>query len=90
MKIFIVIKYENVNTRRIEQGYGTKLYFKLVLNKLKIMKVFTFYLYPFGDLVQKNFDESFHVPTNQRGFLITNELQVNKDLMKVNYESIKN
>jgi len=46
------------------QGYKTRLYFKLVLNKLKVMKGPTyFYLYSFGDLVQRNFHGGFHVPT---------------------------
>ncbi len=36
-QIFIVIKYENVNIKRIEQGYGIRLYLKLVMNKLKLV-----------------------------------------------------
>jgi hypothetical protein len=35
---FIVIKHENVNKKGTEKGYGTRSYFKLVLNKLKIMR----------------------------------------------------
>jgi len=27
-QIFIVIKHESINTKGIEQGYGTKLYLK--------------------------------------------------------------
>jgi hypothetical protein len=32
-----VIKYENVNVKRIEQGYGIRLYLKLVMNKWKVI-----------------------------------------------------
>jgi hypothetical protein len=34
---FIVIKYENINIKRTNQNYGTRLYFKLMLNILKII-----------------------------------------------------
>ncbi len=37
-QIFIVIKYENVNIKGIEQGYGIRLYLKLVMNKLKVIR----------------------------------------------------
>jgi hypothetical protein len=34
---FILIIDENMNVKKIEQGNVAKLYFKLVLNKLKVM-----------------------------------------------------
>ncbi len=36
-QIFIVIKYENINIKGIKQGYGIRLYLKLVMNKLKVI-----------------------------------------------------
>ncbi len=33
-----MIKYENVNIKGIEHEYGIKLYLKLVLNKLKVIR----------------------------------------------------
>ncbi len=41
-----------------KQSYGAKLYFKLMLNKLKVIRSYL-YLHPFGDLVQKR----IHIPT---------------------------
>ncbi len=41
-------KYENVNIKGIEHGYGIRLYFKLVLNKLKVTRGLTFICTPFG------------------------------------------
>lgn len=35
--IFIMIKYENVNTKGTEQGCKIRLYLKLMLNKLNVM-----------------------------------------------------
>jgi len=32
---FIMIKHENVNTKGIKQGYGTRSYLKLVLKRLR-------------------------------------------------------
>jgi hypothetical protein len=32
-----VIKYENVKIKGIEQGYGIRLYLKLVMKKLKVI-----------------------------------------------------
>jgi hypothetical protein len=37
-KIVILIKYEFVNTKGTKQGYGTRSYLKLLLNKLKIIR----------------------------------------------------
>jgi lipopolysaccharide export system protein LptA len=54
------MKHESVNTKITQQGYGIRLYFKLVLNILKIMG-FT-YVNPLGDLIQGNFHGDFHVP----------------------------
>jgi hypothetical protein len=47
-KNFIVIKYENINTKLIEQSYKTKSYFKLILNKLNVIKGFTIIYTPLG------------------------------------------
>ncbi len=70
-------KYKN----RLEEGYKTSAYFKMVLNKLKVTWRSYIYLYSFGDLIQRSFHRSFYVPTNKRsfleGFLIINELRVN-------------
>jgi len=44
-----------------EQGYGAKLYLKLMLNKLKVIGNY-FYLYLFVNLVQGNFHKGFHMP----------------------------
>jgi hypothetical protein len=52
--------------KRIKQGYGVRSYFKLMLNKLKVMGVSYFYLYPFVNLVQRSFHESFHVPPTMK------------------------
>jgi hypothetical protein len=41
-KYFIVIKCENINTNKTQQGYGTRSYFKLMLNRLNTIKGFTF------------------------------------------------
>jgi hypothetical protein len=72
-----VIKCENINTKRTKQGYGTKLYFKLMFNRLKIEGVLLVFI-PFWDFVHRSFHECFYVPTNQRTFLrafvIVNEL----------------
>ncbi len=35
--IFIIIKYENVNTKGIKQGGKIRLYLKLMLNKLNVI-----------------------------------------------------
>jgi hypothetical protein len=43
-QFFIVIKHEKVNTKGIEQGFGTRLYFALVLNKLNIMGVLSLFI----------------------------------------------
>ncbi len=52
-----------------------------MLNILKLMG-FYLYLYPFVDLVQGSFHESFHMPTNKKKLKkklhnYSNELQVN-------------
>jgi len=36
---FIMLKYEDLNMKRPKQGYGSRLYLKLVLNILKVMRV---------------------------------------------------
>jgi len=47
-------KYEHVNIKGTEHGYGIRLYLKLVLNKLKVIGGPTF--------ICKNFHNRFHVP----------------------------
>ncbi len=55
---------------------------------------FVRFLYPFGDLTQKNSHEGFNMTINQRVFLTISELQINYNLikgkLKVNCESTKN
>lgn len=74
-KKIIVIKYENVNTKETKQDYETRLYLKLMLNKLNVEQTkcnegFYFYLYPFNTMWE-NFHDDFHMSTNQRTFLKT-------------------
>ncbi len=38
-QIFIEMKQENVNTKKIKQGHGVRLYLRLILNRLKIVVV---------------------------------------------------
>jgi hypothetical protein len=45
---FILVTYETMNMKRSEQGYDARSYFKLVLNKLKVMGGFTFVYIPLG------------------------------------------
>jgi len=45
---FILITYETMNMKWNEQGYGARSYFKLMLNKLKVMGGFTFVYIPLG------------------------------------------
>jgi hypothetical protein len=59
--IVIVIKYENVNTKGTKQGYGTRSYFKLLLNKLKNNKGSYLHLHYSKDLAQESFHRCFHV-----------------------------
>jgi hypothetical protein len=47
-KTFIVIKYENINTKLIGQSYKTKSYFKLILNKLNVIRGSTIIYTPLG------------------------------------------
>jgi hypothetical protein len=80
--IFIAMK-KNVNRKITNQGYGEKLYLRLVLNILKVIWSYL-YLYPFGDLVQGSFHEGFHMPTDKKSFLksfIT--ILVNYELIKI-------
>jgi len=60
-QIFIMVTYANMNMKKTWQGYGVKLCWKLMLNILKKMKVFTPILYPFGDLTQGSFQGGFYV-----------------------------
>jgi hypothetical protein len=62
-KIIIVIKFENVNTKGIEQGYGIRWYLKLMVNKLNLMRVLPLFL-PFEYLAIKSFHGGFYMPTN--------------------------
>jgi hypothetical protein len=50
-----------MNIKWNEQGYGAKLYLKLMLNRLKVIRSY-FYLYPTLNLVQGNFHKAFHMP----------------------------
>jgi hypothetical protein len=59
-----------------KQSYGANLYFKLMLNKLKVMGSYL-YLYPFGDLVQKR----FHMPTIQKKIENPSQQYVNYKLI---------
>jgi hypothetical protein len=34
---FLLITYENIHMKLNEQGYGSRSYFRLMLNKLKLM-----------------------------------------------------
>ncbi len=62
-QIFIVIKYENVNTKGTKQVYGIRSYLKLMVNRLKVMKVLPLFI-PFENPVDKSFHGGFHMPTN--------------------------
>jgi hypothetical protein len=62
-QIFIVIKYENVNTKGTKQGYGIRSYLKLMVNRLKVMKVLLLFI-PFENLVDKSFHGGFHMLAN--------------------------
>jgi hypothetical protein len=39
-----VIKHKNINTKGTKQAYGTRLYFKLVLKRLKVMGVILLFI----------------------------------------------
>jgi hypothetical protein len=52
-----------------KHGYNAKSYFKLMLNKLKIMKGPLISYIPFGDLGQGSFPEQFHMLIIQIIFL---------------------
>jgi len=41
-QIFIMVTYVNMNMKKTWQGYGVRSCLRLVLNKLKEMKGFTF------------------------------------------------
>lgn len=71
-QIFILITYGNMNMKWNKQGYDSRLYFKLKLNKLKRMGNPTFINYnPFGDLIQGSFYVGFHMLIIQGTFLRT-------------------
>ncbi len=52
---------KNVNMKRIEQGYGVRLYLKMI--KFKVMGPY-FDFYPFGDLIKRSFYGGFHLLIN--------------------------
>jgi hypothetical protein len=54
--IFMMLTYANMNMKRTWQGYGARSCLKLMLNKSKEMKGFTF-----GDLIQRSFQGGFYV-----------------------------
>ncbi len=71
-QIFILITYGNMNMKWNKQGYDSRLYFKLKLNKRKGMGNPTFINYnPFGDLIQGSFYVGFHMLITQGSFLKT-------------------
>jgi len=39
---YLLIKCENINTNKTQQGYGTRSYLKLMLNRLNTIKSFIF------------------------------------------------
>jgi hypothetical protein len=47
-------KCENINMKKIEQSYGARSYYISIEDTKDNVKS-CFYLYPFGDLVQKKF-----------------------------------
>jgi len=59
-QIFIMLTYANMNMKLTWQGYGVRLFIRLVLNILKKMKGLNFFI-PFGDLTQGSFQGGFHV-----------------------------
>jgi len=66
---FISITYENLNMKWNEQGYGAKLHFKLMLNRLKVKRVLFIFIHIYG-LNSKKIHECFHMPTIKRTFKI--------------------
>jgi hypothetical protein len=72
------MKQANVNIKRIEQGYRTRLYFKLMLNKINVTKVLCLFI-PLLKLGSKKLVGRFSMcPSTKgsylKGFLIRNEL----------------
>jgi hypothetical protein len=61
-KFIFLITYESVNVKWNKQSYGAKLYFKLVLHKLKVMCSLTFIYTALGTSSKNNFHEGFHMP----------------------------
>jgi hypothetical protein len=47
-QIFIMLTFANMNMKKTWQGYGARLCLRLVLNRLKEMKGFTFIYSPVG------------------------------------------
>jgi hypothetical protein len=45
---FILVTYQIMNMKWSEQGYDARSYFKLMLDKLKVMGGFTFVFIPLG------------------------------------------
>jgi hypothetical protein len=83
---FISITYENLNMKWNEQRYGARSYFKLMLNRWKVMG-FYFYLYPFMDLIQKNFHECFHMPTIQKTFFLSISVTSTKRIKQQDFQT---
>jgi len=50
-----------MNMKRTWQGYGAKFVFKVNVEQTVGNEGSYFYLYPFGDLVQKSFQGSLYV-----------------------------
>jgi len=80
-------KNKNVNIKITKQDYETKSYFKLFLNKLKVIGV------PFGDLSQTRFHGGF-LCVHQLGKLLkilpNHNHKWTKNQLWVNLELIKN
>lgn len=72
-------KNKNVNIKITKQDYGTKLYFKLMLNKLKVI----------GGPLKEGFMEVSHVFINQGNFLKF-FLTITISELRINCESIQN
>jgi len=82
-----LITYKIMNIKWNKQGYGAKSYLKLMLNKLKVMRVFYFYLYPLRDLWWKKPSlrlSCAHRSMNLKIFINIKELWVNCEWTSLN------
>ncbi len=80
-KIQIYLYYDEIRKHKHENSI-TRLWCKIItqigVEQIENIKVFYFYLYPFGDLTQRSFHGGFHVCIDYgsflKGFLTINEL----------------